>query len=551
MVALKMSRERAKPAGWGVLFLACAFAAFAVPASGQTPGQTNSETQRRQEQLEQAQPSPETGPQQDLVIGPEYSNPDMPPPGAGPQFALMAVQIDSSQFLGRAEIDPILQQYVGKEVNFADLSAIVGRLNALYAAKGQITARAILPPQRIEGGVVHIALVEGKIGAVMLEGATTTDETYIRNTLSLTPGAIVDANELSRSILFFNRTNLAQLRAVLKPGANFGQTDLTLAVQDAPVNDFQIFLDNEGAESTGREEAGIFYHHNGLLGRDDRLTVFGLLSRGGLTGSLSYNVPVDYAGDRLAVSYQRDHISIVQGPNSALDISGSGQTATIGITHPFVADQRWIVTGGVSGSGGTSKTHVPGSLISDSTTYRGILNLSLTYVDDPVIASFAPSFTYARNHDSVLSRDRDLSILTATANVLAQLGGGRNLQLNAAGQYSGDKLLPPDLLFQIGGPSSVRGYAIGAVAGDSGFYADVELHQNLGEKFLNLDIFAFADNGTVFSTQPASRTLSSAGAGFIVKPGPVTVAVSAGFPLRTVLPGQKDPAIYARVSLQL
>jgi hypothetical protein len=48
----------------------------------------------------------------------------------------------------------------------------------------------------------------------------------------------------------------------------------------------------------------------------------------------------------------------------------------------------------------------------------------------------------------------------------------------------------------------------------------------------------------------AAYTLSSAGAGFVLKPSPVIIAVSAGFPLRTVLPGQKDPAIYARVSLQ-
>ena len=113
-----MMRKPAQPIAAAV---ACVFIAFAVPASGQTTGQINSETQRRQEQLEQAQPQPETGPQQDLVIGPEYSNPDMPPPGAGPQFALTAVQVDASQFLSRSEIDPVLQQYVGKEVSFADL----------------------------------------------------------------------------------------------------------------------------------------------------------------------------------------------------------------------------------------------------------------------------------------------------------------------------------------------------------------------------------------------------------------------------------------------
>jgi hemolysin activation/secretion protein len=516
----------------------------------QTPGQ-NSEVQRRQEQLQQMQPSPELGPQQDLVIGPEYSNPDMQPMAAGPTFGLMAVQVDPSAFLSRDEIDGVVQPYVGRDVNFADLSAIVGRLNALYQTKGQITARAVLPPQRIEGGVVHIQLVEGKIGAIEVQGASTTNETYIRDALQLTPDTIVDANELSRAILRFNRTNLAQLRAVLKPGANFGQTDLTLAVQDAPANDFQFFVDNQGADSTGREEAGIYYRHNGLWGRDDRLTAFGLYSRGGLTGSVSYNFPIDMAGDRLLLSYQRDNISIVQGPNRALNIDGNGQTGSIGITRTLVASQNWIAAGGLSASAGTSRTHVPGSVISDSTTYRAIANGNVTYTDETLLATFAPALTYARNHDSVLGRDRDLGIFSATLYAMWQLGGGTNLQLNAAGQYTPETLLPPDLLFQIGGPSSVRGYVIGAVAGDSGIYADVELHHDFGATFDNFEPFIFIDNGTVFSTHPTSTTLNSVGFGFNVRPGPVTFSASAGFPLRTALPGQKNPTLYARVSVRL
>ena len=194
---------------------------------------------------------------------------------------------------------------------------------------------------------------------------------------------------------------------------------------------------------------------------------------------------------------------------------------------------------------------MPGSVISDSTTYRAIANGNITYTDETLLATFAPALAYARNHDSVLGKDRDLGIFSATLYAMWQLGGGTNLQLNAAGQYSSDTLLPPDLLFQIGGPSSIRGYVIGAVAGDSGVYADVELHHDFGEAFKNLDPFIFADNGTVFSTHPQSITLNSVGFGFNVRPGPVTFKAVAGFPLRAVLPAQKDPTLYARVSVRL
>jgi len=67
------------------------------------------------------------------------------------------------------------------------------------------------------------------------------------------------------------------------------------------------------------------------------------------------------------------------------------------------------------------------------------------------------------------------------------------------------------------------------------------LHHDFGPAYDGFDLFAFADNGTVFSTHPKSTTLNSAGFGFNVRPGPVTFSAVAGFPLRTVLPAQKKP----------
>jgi hemolysin activation/secretion protein len=74
-------------------------------------------------------------------------------------------------------------------------------------------------------------------------------------------------------------------------------------------------------------------------------------------------------------------------------------------------------------------------------------------------------------------------------------------------------LLPGNLLFQIGGPTTVRGYPSDGIAGDSGYYASLELYKRLGADGSGPDGFAFLDFGQVFSTFPKQTTLVSAGVG--------------------------------------
>jgi len=80
-------------------------------------------------------------------------------------------------------------------------------------------------------------------------------------------------------------------------------------------------------------------------------------------------------------------------------------------------------------------------------------------------------------------------------------------------QTSAVPLLPGNLLFQIGGPTTVRGYPAEGVAGGSGYYANLELHKTFEIADNRINGFVFADMGEVFSTFPARTTMASAGVG--------------------------------------
>lgn len=535
------------------LFLrsAALFGLIALPAHAQfvpAPGSVNSESQRREQQIENGLPAPQTAPQTAPVTGNGYA------PGGGvttsdnsTSFELRGVTFDGSQLLSREELNQIVQPYLGHTVTFADLGQITDKVNALYASKGDVTAHAVLPPQKIDTGMVHIALVEGKLGSVELRGAQNTDQDYVLARVPLMRGALMDVKTLSQNVIYFNRTNSVQLRAALKPGAEFGQTDVELDVIEPPSDTLQIFADNYGVDSTGQYEGGIFYRHSNLLGRDDQFTAYATGSRGGVDASLTYDIPFDEEGDRVSANYERNLISVIAGPASALDIRGHGQSGTIGVTHPVAATEDWLVVASLRGSIGTSSTNAAGAPLTDTTTYRAIGGISATFISHDLLASLMPNIAYANSHNSILAETRDIGLFTGTGSAVLQLGDDFSARVAGSWQLSSGKLLPADLLFQIGGPNSVRGYLAGTFAGDTGFFGNLELHKRITGIAKGMDVFVFSDTGTVYSTSPAERSITSVGAGTSLSLMPGTaLSASVGFPLNRALPTQDDYQVYVQ-----
>jgi hemolysin activation/secretion protein len=107
-------------------------------------------------------------------------------------------------------------------------------------------------------------------------------------------------------------------------------------------------------------------------------------------------------------------------------------------------------------------------------------------------------------------------------------------------------------LFQVGGPTTVRGYPADAVAGPDGYYDNLELHRALAVLDANIDAYAFYDRGVVYNHFPAVQTLNAAGLGVSWTLDKYIVAeLSAGFPLNKVVEPQSPYQIYFRLTAKL
>jgi hemolysin activation/secretion protein len=512
--------------------------AFAQVVPQAIPGGNEIENRRQLERIERQQrPPAQQGP---AVIGPSRQREDILKPG-GPKFLLRRLVFDNSKFLSSEDLERLAAPLNGRRVDFSELQKLIAAINELYARKNIPTGIATLPPQDVKNGVVRIKLTEGRLEKMTVTGAVQTRPDYILPRVQQGAGEVLDVPKLGRDVTWFNRTGDAQIRALLQPGSSFGLTDVQLAVTEAPRNTLQVFTDNQGVKSTGRYQSGVYYHSSGALGFDDRFTFYGTAAQGNLNGTVSYNVPVNYWGGRLGASYTQGAIRVVDGPFRGLDVTGASQLGALNFSQPVLATDDWLVLANVAQALGTSRSWItPEYKTVDDHTRKSTAGFSVTRSSGNDYAiSVSPAYNYVESHSEISGLNRYFNVYSATANLLVRLPANFSLSASGSGQFTQERLLPGDQLFQIGGPTTIRGYPTNAVAGDSGYYVNYELHNNLSNVVKGLDVYSFVDMGEVFSTFPARTALYSAGFGLSYTPhASVTLEGSIGVPWKQVVADQ-------------
>jgi hemolysin activation/secretion protein len=518
-------------------------------ASAQIVSRTiESEADRQRLEIErQTAPQRQSGPS---VVAPP-AGPRLEFPAGGASVVLTRIDFDASRFLSPAELDAIRARYVGRRVDLAEIGKILQVVNDLYAEKGQVTASAVLPPQKLTGGILRIGLVEGKIGKVSVSGAVQTWPWYVRSQVPVTEGEFVDTPELNRTVSIFNRLNEAQIRAQLNAGASFGLTDLDLLLTEAPRNLAQLSFDNQGVQSTGRYQGTLFLRHSNLLGIDDRLIFYGSRARGSIVGTGSYTLPVSPWGTRLGLSFTRSAYRIVNGAIRELRPEGVSENGALTLSQPVFATDAILLqaTGAVGAGSGRSKQLDIATVDTHYTRASAGAALSLNLAG--LNHSSTVSWSQVAHRDKLAELRRNYTIWTGNTASIWRITGDLYASLVGAWQYTGEKQLPGDQIFQIGGPTTVRGYPIGVAFGNSGFYGQAELHYVLPEALKQLEAFVFLDHGRTYANPAFTSRATSIGAGMIWRPFDwATLEGGVGRPLERVSATQRDAELYFRITLR-
>ena len=391
--------------------------------------------------------------------------------------------IGNTQF-SEAFLRRLVEPYLDLQLTLGELDRIADKITAFYRSAGFTVARAYLPVQRVEDGLVTIQIIEGSVESVLFknEGRYSKQflEPYLTPLMTANPGALVTDAALERQLLLLNDLPGLKARATLAPGQKFGTSVVEVDTQEKLIG-LTFGLNNSGSKASGRNRVDAGVELNNPLWLGDQLTFRAIRSSDQLFrwNRLGYSLPIGKDGLRFSVSRTATDYDL-GGPFAALEIAGKVRSADATISYPFLRSRAKNVIGAVQWRETTSEQRVLGLPFSESKLPLLVGSLYANWVSadssSQALSSTVSTNALKRGNDSLTGENGQFMKVDVEWTYLT--GAARNWDFFFRGKGVLSTSSVPDAeKFSIGGESSVRGYQPAIVRGDSGYQFTAELRR--------------------------------------------------------------------------
>lgn len=417
----------------------------------------------------------------------------------GLSLEVKAFRITGLTVVTERELLPLLEEYVGPERSFEDLDDAAWAVTDHLRSAGYFLAQAYLPAQKVEDGVVEIAVLEGRIGQVRVESEDDipVSRRIIDGILSaLAPGTVIRDDTIERSIFLVGDLRGLEIRTVLEPGEEPGTADLVVFVEPGRRFQGNLIGTNEGSRYTGEYRVGATLEWNSPLRRGGVFSARVQQSiEGRLTfGRFSYLTPLGPFGTKVGGAYSSLDYELGEAEFEDLNANGSAEVISGFALHPFVRARNL----NFFGTFGIDHRRLLDDFRALDFENRRVLDVSVFALvgdsRDPWLGgginTFSLSFTAGRvdirsglqklfdASDSGLGTDGRYNKWNMEFSRLQNLGNNFFGFLSLGGQIA-SKNLDSSEKMSLGGTNAVRAYAEGEAASDTAFKLTAELRKTL------------------------------------------------------------------------
>lgn len=483
---------------------------------------------------------PQIIPQEPIVKAPQAPKKEI-------KFYIHQVTLEGVTVYSKAQLAPLYQQYLGKEVTLTTLRQIADKITYQYRKDGYIISRTIIPKQKVKTGVVRIQVIEGYVDTVTIEGKTRfaekTLEAYGEKIKKSRP---LNSKVLERYVLLANDLPGVSARVVIAPSATkVGAADVKLIVEQK-YWDADLSFNNYGTRYLGPNQMIANVHANSIFGTADQIGINAAATPGKNEmkfGELAYQLPLGSSGLSLNADLSRTETQ----PRFlwySSDIKGTSTSWDVKLNYPIIRlrEQSLYADTGFKWLDSDS-TSSNASLYRD---YIRSIHLGLTYVLSDKLRGFnvltgrvvkgLPVFGASpSNPVTPLTRDGGESkfikydIYLSRTQVINRLF---SVLVAANGQYTNNSLLSAEE-FGLGGRMFGCGYDPSEIVGDRGIAGKAELRFNVPINAYNvfpstklaptIQCYAFYHIGKVWNVSPIDQvtkdSLASTGLGLRVNFG--------------------------------
>ena len=444
-------------------------------------------------------------------VPPPAEQPDLlQEPDEQPQQANeIKIQITRFNFTGNTvlsneQLTNLTKDFVGKELSYNELRDVLRFISNFYRELG-LWARAILPEQDINNGVITIQIVEGRLGKVIIKSdeqdlnlKQDVARKYIENKISRQQ--ILNINQLEKNIQNLNNVPGIQAIASLEAGQEVGETDVVIQLQNRKTLSGTFQGDSYGSRSSGRSRGTALINFDSLLKQGEQFTIQRVQTIGSEYNALAGSFRIGYGGTRGTVKAAKLRYDLGD-PFSSSNPTGNSEELSVSIDHPLNSIGRTNLSSNFtfSESDYENKNNTPSNVQKKIT--RGIAKLNFNRSDQFYKGGVnygSASITVGDLNDTSTGSTTtnalgSFSKLNANVSRFQRLSDQNVLQVNLSAQYA-FKNLDSAEKFSLGGPYGIRAYPNSEGQGDHGLMANIELKHGFSQ---TLEGMIFYDWGLI------------------------------------------------------
>lgn len=403
----------------------------------------------------------------------------------------VTVSIESINFIGNTvfsdqQLKQIVQNYTGKCLCMADIREVCLAVQEAYVKNGYFLARAFPPPQRIDAGVLTIQVVEGCLGDITIEGNHYYPSDFIYRYFSGMRDCPINYDQLLRALLLLNENSDMNARAIFVKGKELGCADLVIYAEDACPSHLLFNGNNFGTNDTTRWRVGGRLDYRNLFAGGDTLSIAGVCGfpyENLKFLDVIYDCPLTFNGDYISIGYIHSDSRVSEFRE--LRLGGKTDIATVELRHAIQRNTNYSTNAFLVFEAkqvfnyalGQTTTYDKLRIASAGLDYDGTDRFGGRNIADASVSVGIPDFLEGSKavdkHASRTGSGGRFVMFNLDWTRLQPLPGNQLCLLNFSGQAA-STLLPLPQQFYIGGPNTVRGYAMAAALGDDGYFLNLE-----------------------------------------------------------------------------
>ncbi|VEB97029.1 Hemolysin transporter protein shlB precursor [Cedecea lapagei] len=486
----------------------------------------------------------------------------------GPCFTIRQIDIDNTTLLSERSQSRLISPYINQCLGMEKINKLTRDISDWYISRGYITSRAFLTEQDLSAGTLHIAVLEGTLQAIRIEG---TSSRQLKMAFPGLEGKILNLRDIEQGMEQINRLRTTPVQIEILPGENAGQSIVNLtATPEFPLS-AALGFDNSGQKSTGTGQLTGSLTANNPLGLADKWFISGGRSsdfaKDHDAQSFQAGVSVPWGYSLVDYSYSwSDYLTTLDNKGYLWHSTGRAETHRLNLSHVLYRNGDLKTAASLGLTHRISRNYLNDAPLLSSSRKLTSLQFGLNHTQKIAggVATLNPSFSrgvpwFGAENDNGKRGDvpkagfRKWSVSASFQRPVTQ----KIWWLTSVyGQWSPDRLYGSERL-TIGGESSVRGFKEQYLSGDNGGYLRNELSYSLfslpylGE----VSLIAAVDGGWLRNDnddRQASGTLWGASSGISVAGRYYSSQFTVGTPLH--YPGDLAPdrlVIYYRLGLAI